>query len=613
MRQSLIAFVLLVISDPSSAIRISPGDVILYNHGCQAIPCPTLVALDRRTGRQQAIGAIVPTDVVAAPDSRLFVLTIGDTETLLPPGIWHIDPVTLDQTVVSVGGLISTPQALALGPNGNLFVLDSTAKSIIGINPATGAQEIAFENATGDTLAVAPDGVFLTCQCRGSLGSPSFSRLDPVSKEEWVFSVHPYWIRDLIAVADDTAMVLADDGVLETINSVTGERLEVLLEHPLLLDGDRLAIGDGIFVTMSSWDQPSDVMLLRFDMSSKAVTSLTAGDLQMLPSDRTNNDVAAIAGNQIIVVAGDGMSGGSGGSALYYIDFAKGTKRLLFSNLVRNKAFRSGIGRLSSLTGGNILITQESDLEGPGGVFMLDPRSGARHLLARAGEDVLLNPKSAFLDELRSILFVVDGDRQALIRMELDSGQEAVIASLEGMFLEDTFPFGGELTPDGEALLLVAEGETGEWFILEISNLRADAAEVSILSKNTHLAFPRDLASGPGHGVFVADQGQVVKVNRTDGSQQLVSTDALLLHPSGIQFDTTTGGLLVADRLANAIYQVDPYDGGVSLLADSPLIQSVADLAIVVPEPGTTMGLAATLATVAMVAFVTGFGRGRRN
>jgi sugar lactone lactonase YvrE len=77
----------------------------------------------------------------------------------LPPGLWRLDPTTLDTTLIASGGLLVQPRHIAVDRAGIIYVTDSRT-GVVSIDPATGGQSLFLSpsalgggNAAGICLA----------------------------------------------------------------------------------------------------------------------------------------------------------------------------------------------------------------------------------------------------------------------------------------------------------------------------------------------------------------------------------------------------------------------------------------------------------------------------
>jgi MYXO-CTERM domain-containing protein len=111
------------------------------------------------------LGAPLAVPAVNLASGDIVVLDAGSVGVdPAPPRVIRVDPQTGAQTLISEGGLLEEPVAIAVEPAGTLLVSDSAAGAILRIDPGTGGQTVvsgsfggllalALEPATGDILA----------------------------------------------------------------------------------------------------------------------------------------------------------------------------------------------------------------------------------------------------------------------------------------------------------------------------------------------------------------------------------------------------------------------------------------------------------------------------
>jgi hypothetical protein len=126
----------LAVQAPAGAIEVHPYDLVVTSDNSH------VVWIDPITGESAVVASVEPlsnlTGIAAESPSSLLV---ADRAAYTGVGrILRIDPATGSQQTLSSGGLLKSPQDLALAPNGELLVLDGAAGAILGIDPVTGAQ-----------------------------------------------------------------------------------------------------------------------------------------------------------------------------------------------------------------------------------------------------------------------------------------------------------------------------------------------------------------------------------------------------------------------------------------------------------------------------------------
>jgi sugar lactone lactonase YvrE len=127
----------------------------------QSVAAPVILRADPATGglveisRNGSQGDLFrhPYDIVVAGDGSLLVADMGAFATSTnraPDGrIVRVDPVTGRQSLVSSGGHLVDPAALAIARNGLIYVVENVGTSgdpsVVSVNPATGAQTVVAE------------------------------------------------------------------------------------------------------------------------------------------------------------------------------------------------------------------------------------------------------------------------------------------------------------------------------------------------------------------------------------------------------------------------------------------------------------------------------------
>jgi hypothetical protein len=110
------------------AVTLSPGDLVVSNGDSWA--GHPLIHVAPGTGLQTSFGVegffSEPYDHALAPNGDLLVLYPYSSGPSPEPAVVRVDPWTGSQLVVSRGGLLNMPTAIASNAAGDVFVLDST-------------------------------------------------------------------------------------------------------------------------------------------------------------------------------------------------------------------------------------------------------------------------------------------------------------------------------------------------------------------------------------------------------------------------------------------------------------------------------------------------------
>ncbi len=126
-----------------------------------------LTLVDPTTGAQTDLGNPMVSpggslwDIDIDSDGRVIIAQCSLGEPWLLPAVIKYDPLTDSSTVVSSGGLLSSPTGIGLAPNGDIFVADYRGSSgaVVRVDPATGSQtELGPELGGGGEIAVTADG-----------------------------------------------------------------------------------------------------------------------------------------------------------------------------------------------------------------------------------------------------------------------------------------------------------------------------------------------------------------------------------------------------------------------------------------------------------------------
>lgn len=215
-----LAAVLFASAFPSAA-ELRPGDIIVAT-GASA----RILQVDPRTGSQTVItsGGLLGRPIAVAIEAAGTILVVdGDRFGPHGPQIVRVDPVTGGQSIVSAGGILLDPHDIAIDAGGNLFIADFTAPrgagGIIRIGQPDGAQSVVFEDTISFfgpfDLAVEESG---TVVFTGSSG-PLF-RLDLATGAATVVAADVGSARG-IAVQTDGGILVMDGDTFGDLPRVT--------------------------------------------------------------------------------------------------------------------------------------------------------------------------------------------------------------------------------------------------------------------------------------------------------------------------------------------------------------------------------------------------------
>ena len=149
---------LVALPSAANAAKLANGDVVVSDKRVPGTPDGpgAIFLVNPTTGAQsilsQAGSFVEPDDVQIGSDGKLWVADKGEDgqpATTLNGKLIKVDPVTGAQSVVSAGGNMFNPTAIAIAPNGLVFVADRGPTSlanadgrVVQVDPATGAQTV---------------------------------------------------------------------------------------------------------------------------------------------------------------------------------------------------------------------------------------------------------------------------------------------------------------------------------------------------------------------------------------------------------------------------------------------------------------------------------------
>jgi sugar lactone lactonase YvrE len=295
---------------------------------------------------------------------------------------------------------------------------------------------------------------------------------------------------------------------------------------------------------------------------------------------------------------------------------------------------------------GDILVVDANSFNGNGGIFKVDPATGAQTLIATGG----------FLQEPVAIAIEADGrilvtDRTGLvIRVNPATGEQSVV-SQHGLFVD---PFGLALEANG-SILVADAGYGGSGAVIRVDPA---TGQQTLLTSGGFLENPYGIAVEANGNIVVADnsshvppftgQGGIIRVNPLLGTQTPVSIGAqpfgcpfgihveaggtllttvftyppygcapsaifranpvtgeqTVVSPNSIgwnqPFGMATepdGSILVADEGHRAIYRVNPVTGAPTLISQNGYFINPTDVARALPQapppestPGSAIG-----------------------
>ncbi len=184
-----------------------------------------------------------------------------------------------------------------------------------------------------------------------------------------------------------------------------------------------------------------------------------------------------------------------------------------------------------------------------------------------------------------------------------DVGHEVICLSPElvpGMILEFLIEVVADVLPADAEIGVSLTGEAPSAVQPAAALIAARTGNQELISVDDHLMTPRGIAREAGGPLLVADQGdpmpssgglpiidgRIIRLDRTTGSQTLLSSDGELLNPTGIVVDHS-GRIFVADPTGpelpdqfGRVLEIDPVTGDQSVLATRDLLEQPIGLTV---------------------------------
>jgi DNA-binding beta-propeller fold protein YncE len=248
-----------------------------------------------------------PYDLAVEPDGNLVVADLG-VPNRRDGAVIRVDPLSGRQSLVSSGGEFFDPAGIAVGPGGQLYVVDNRAPdndgAVIRVDPRSGAQTLVTERSDDPGrdeldlpfgIAVERDGnlvvtnrfspglIPLPCSALGNV-----VRVDPVSgrQEEVAGAGDIAWPLG-IAVAADGGIVVANEcashGGLIRLDPLGGNQIELTPNGPqdVLVTPERMAFdpSGALLVSDFSLGPDGDGGIVLVDPETGNQTLVRAGEL----------------------------------------------------------------------------------------------------------------------------------------------------------------------------------------------------------------------------------------------------------------------------------------------------------------------------------------------
>jgi hypothetical protein len=141
----------------------------------------------------------------------------GDILAATWQGIVRVDHIKGEMKLISTGGYLRVPLAVAVAYNGDLVVLDAGwPNRVIGINPHNGKQVLLHEGGDlhgSQAIAISGDDIYVTCVATpdGNFGIGRVVHIDLRTGTQTVVSEGGHLVRPVgIAIDDDGQLVICD-------------------------------------------------------------------------------------------------------------------------------------------------------------------------------------------------------------------------------------------------------------------------------------------------------------------------------------------------------------------------------------------------------------------
>jgi sugar lactone lactonase YvrE len=245
------------------------------------------------------LGFGAPASAVELRAGDLVVVDAGrSSPTVQPPRVLRVDPVSGAQTLISAGGLLVAPVAVALAGTGAIFVSDSgggpNQGAILRIDPATGGQQVV-EGSFGGLLGVARDRASGNLYAADAAEATLF-RVDPLSGGKT-----PVSSGGLLALPQ--AVAVAPSGLVFLTSFATNAWRIVRVDPAVVGSQTSIASGfelpSGIAADASGqlWVVDAQTAtVVRVDPATGGKTPLASGGQLVVPFG-----IAAAAGGQLVL------------------------------------------------------------------------------------------------------------------------------------------------------------------------------------------------------------------------------------------------------------------------------------------------------------------------
>lgn len=278
-------------STSAFADTINPGDLVVGNILAPGGPSNILV-VDPATGSQRVLSSAVsfPTGVAFGPSGRLFITDVNAR------AIVQLNPDTGAVTTVSSGGNLVSPLGLAIGSNGDFFVLNGgnafgAPTAVVRVNPQTGAQSVVSSGAllTDPTrLTLEANGDILVTNGRFT-GSSGVLRIDPVTGAQSVVTSGGNFFAPTGITVDGNGNILVTELLfasgLVRVDPATGAQTIVSSRGLLIGSGGIAVAPSGDLLVVVQGGGPETAGVVRVDPVTGAQSAVSTGGNFAIPVD----------------------------------------------------------------------------------------------------------------------------------------------------------------------------------------------------------------------------------------------------------------------------------------------------------------------------------------
>lgn len=258
-----------------------------------------------------------------------------------------------------------------------------------------------------------------------------------------------------------------------------------------------------------------------------------------------------------ILVADLNAFGGPGG--IFRVDPNTGAQTVVSSG-----GYFIGPAGIAIAANGDLLIANAGGgSSGPGSIIRVNPITGAQAIVSSG--DNLANPVGLAI-AANGDLFVVDGDG-GIIRIDPSTGVQTLVRGPRG-------PSGIVIADNGD---LIVAGPGGAVFRVD----PVTGAETTI-SSGPPLTEASGIAVAANGDLLVANYGPigVIRIDPNTGTQTIVSSGGNLVDPNSLAIGAN-GDIFVVDQGANAVIKVDPISGAQTIVSSGGFFAAPVGIAIV--------------------------------